>query len=129
MNRAPNDRGEFQNNFENPAFNEEPAIYETIPEAADTAAATQPVSSIPRGDDNDGLQELSFQVDRNTIHIDQSGNRFDHKNENFHPQQYASLQGTSHCYADLFRPPLQGQGMVQAVENAHYDVPRSASSA
>lgn len=129
MNRAPNDRrdsaAEFHNNFENPVFNGEP-VYEPvyISEAANTAAGP-----IPRVGDNDGLQELAFQDDRNAIHIDQRGNRYDYKNENFHPQQYASLQGTSHCYADLFRPPLQGQGMVKAVENSHYDVPRGASNA
>ena len=125
MNGVPNDRGwavEFHNNFENPAFNEEPAIYETI-EAADTAA-----DPIPRVDDDDNLQELPFQDDRNAIQIDQSGNRYDYKNENFRAQQYASLQGTPHCYADLLRP-LQDQGMVQDVENVHYDVPRDESTA
>lgn len=126
VNGVPNDGGwavDFHNNFENPAFNEEPAIHEII-EAADTAA-----DPIPRVDDDDNLQELPSQDDRNAIQIDQRGNCYDHKNENFHAQQYAFPQGTPHCYAALFRPPLQGQGMVQDVENVHYDVPRGESSA
>ena len=100
-----------------------------IPEAANTTGGP-----IPRVDANDGLQELRFPHDRNAIRIDQSGNRYDQKNENFHSprnQQYASLQGISHGgYADLSRgPALQGQGMVQGLGNFHHDVPRDASSA
>ena len=131
MNRGPNNRGaeviELNNNFENPAFNGEP-VYEAIPEAANTAAGP-----ILRVGANNDLHELGFPDDRNAIHIDQSGNRYDPKNENIlndprtgaehsvprtmeNPQNrpYTSLQGTTDGYAHLYRHALQGQGMRES---------------
>ena len=129
MNRGPNDRGaevlELNNNFENPAFHRDP-IYETIPEAA----AAGPIIRLGA---NNGVHELGFPDDRNAIHIDQSGNRFDPKNDNFlsdrrteaeqsvlramyNPRNrpYASLQRATRGYANLHRPVLQGQGMRES---------------
>ena len=133
MNRGPNNRGakeiELNNNFENPAFNGEP-VYEAIPEAANAA-----VGSILRVGANNDLHELGFPDDRNAIHIDHSGNRYDPKNENIlnvydprtgaehsaprtmqNPRNrpYTSLQGTTDSYAHLYRHALQGQEMRES---------------
>lgn len=131
VNRGPNNGGaeviELNNNFENPAFNGEP-VYEAIPEAANTAP-----DPILRVGANNDLHELGFPDDRNAIHIDQSGNRYDPKNENIssdprtgadHPvpramenlqnRSYTSLQRTTDGYAHLHRHAPQGQGMRES---------------
>ena len=146
MKRKPNDRGaeviRYNNNFENPALNEVP-IYDAIPEAANAAAGP-----ILRVTANDGLREVPFEDDRNAIRIDQSGNRYDPKIENFDDprnQQYAYRQERSRGYAHLHRPALQGQGMIGSQNendmpvrdgenymrpaNSHYDVPCDESRA
>lgn len=146
MKRKPNDGGaeviQYDNNFDNPVVNEEP-MYDTIPEAVNTAAGP-----IPRVTANDGLREVPFQDDRNAIRIDQSGNRYNLKIENFgdpRNQQYAYRQGRSRGYAHLHRPALQVQGMMGSQNendmpvregenymrpaNSHYIVPCDESRA